>query len=63
MHILQPPGLIEKRRFESVHVVDAVVIAEERALELFVQVADPRTFAILNTAGDLINFILELLKT
>ena len=59
----QPPGFIQDRRFEPVHVVllqGVVAVVEEG--ELVVDLRDPRIVILVFTLGDPVNLLLKLLQ-
>ena len=66
VHVIESPGVVEDRGLEPVHALDVVaaqlLAVQERALELVVQLADPRAARVLVAASDLVNLVLELLK-
>ncbi len=69
--VVEPPGLVQDWRLQPVHVVHVgggvrvvhAVAVQEGALELLVQVAEPGSVAGVGAAGDLVDLVLELLKT
>ena len=66
VHVIESPGVVEDRGLEPVHALDVVaaqlLAVQERALELVVQLANPRAARVLVAASDLVNLVLELLK-
>ena len=59
----QPPGLIQERWLQPVHVVflqGVVAVVEEG--ELVVDLRDPRIVILVFTLGDPVNLLLKLLQ-
>ncbi len=67
MDVVQAPCLVQDGRLQPVHavanVIEVIGVAEEGALELFVQVADPRSLSRVRTTGNLVDLVLEFLQT
>lgn len=61
--VLQAPGLVQHGRFHPFHLVfaDGVVAVDVAVAELLVEGADPGV--LLVPGGDLVDLVLELLKS
>ena len=67
MNVRESPGSVEKWGLESVHGVNSVglgaIVVQVDALELLVEASNPRVLTSLAAASNLVNLVLEFLKT